>query len=131
MATIPETNQKLWSTLRRIYTAQRDTAEDAVSQLAALGETDPDLAKDPIARDVLSSALSRQRGHLRFAESQLTLVNVMSGYWEQRSSDPVPEASYSAGSGSNLLSSTIAPAPLASRIAASNQAERAVGGRRA
>ena len=131
MATIPETNQKLWSTLRRIYTAQRYTAEDAVAELAALGETHPDLAKDPIARDELKSALSRQRGHLRFAESQLTLVNVMSGYLDQRSSDPVPDVSYASGPNSNLLSAAIAPGPLASRITSSHVPERAVGGRRA
>ena len=132
MATVPETNQKLWSTLRRIYTAQRDTAADAVSQLASLDEAHPDLAKDPIARDELRSALLRQRGHLRFAESQLTLVDVMSGYWEQRSSDPLMEVSGWPAPKSKLLSSAMTPGPLASPITPSNNvAERAVGGRRA
>jgi hypothetical protein len=129
MATIPETNQKLWSTLRRIYTAQRNTAQEAVSELVALGDREPDLAKDPIARDELASALARQKGQLRFAESQLTLVDVMSGYWDQRRLDPVAGLSDAGVPRSNLIASGAPRLKLG--MGALTSPERAVGSGRA
>jgi len=88
VSTLPKTNQRLWTALSGIYARQRDAAEAALTELNGLAESDGDLAHDPLARDALNAAIDRQQGQLRYAESQLALVSVMQGYWEQRVADP-------------------------------------------
>lgn len=91
MPSVSETNSALWDTLGRIYQAQKDQAGQALADLEAVALQHPAIADDPRAAAELNSALARQKGQLRYAESQLTLVDVMTGYWDRHLDDPKTE----------------------------------------
>ena len=84
MATVPETNRCLWDALDAVYARQRAAAEEALDALESLFANNPDVAHDAIARDAGRAAIERQKGFLRYAESQLALAEPMRGYWADR-----------------------------------------------
>jgi len=84
MATVPETNRRLWDAFDAVYTRQRVAAEEAIDVLEALFANNLDMACDTVARDAGRAAVERQKGMLRYAESQLALAETMRGYWADR-----------------------------------------------
>ena len=86
MVTVPEANRILWEALDALYVAQRDAALRTRQAIAKLSAAHPEIAHDPLAREALRAAVSRQDGMNRYAESQVGLAETMRAYWEQRSS---------------------------------------------
>lgn len=84
MATVPNTNRHLWDALDEIYARQRDAAEDALNSIEALLANNSELSQDTLAHDAGRAAIERQKGMLRYAESQAALAETMRGYWADR-----------------------------------------------
>lgn len=103
MVTVPEANRTLWEALDSVYEAQRDAAEKTRQTLAKLTGMHPEIAQDPMAREALQAAVTRQDGIVRYAESQLALAETMKAYWDQRAAldeaehEPVPLVRRSGG----------------------------------
>lgn len=132
MPSVSETNRALWDTLGRIYQTQKDQAGQALADLEAVALQHPAITNDPRAAAELGSALARQRGQLRFAESQLTLVEVMTGYWDQHPDGASSETARGddGKTGVGLGTSSFQPGPrppappVLSKPSASNPASR-------
>ena len=93
MASTSAVNQELWRLLGEVYKDQEVCVARTLARLESVAETlaqSPDMQADSDAMDELNAALERQRGFQRFAESQMVLVAVMNGYWDQQVSDPLP-----------------------------------------
>lgn len=91
MVTVPEANRLLWEALDALYSDQREALQRTRQALADLAASHPEIARDPMARDALRAATSRQEGLGRYAESQLALAETMRSYWEQRSAVDLDE----------------------------------------
>lgn len=90
MVTVPDDNRILWSSLDALYASQLDTAQHIRKSLDRLLSANPEIARDPLARDALRAAMARQDGLIRYAESQIALAETMLSYWEQRSGEGAP-----------------------------------------